>query len=93
MAITTVDCGRMIFEAEKANKRIFVIKQNRFNPPVAAVKKIIDEGRMGKIYTIQLNCFWNRNEDYYHNSWKGTNKLDGGTLFTQYSHFIDLSIH
>ena len=90
MAITSDDCGRMIFEAEKANRRIFVIKQNRFNPPVAAIKKLIDEGRIGKIYSVQLNCFWNRNEEYYSNSWKGTSKLDGGTLFTQFSHFIDL---
>jgi UDP-N-acetyl-2-amino-2-deoxyglucuronate dehydrogenase len=90
MAITTTDCGRMISEAEKANKRIFIIKQNRFNPPIAALKKLVDEGRLGKIYSIQLNCFWNRNEDYYKNSWKGTAKLDGGTLFTQFSHFIDL---
>lgn len=90
MAISSADCGRMIVAAENANKRLFVIKQNRFNPPVAAIKKIIDEGRLGKIYSIQLNCFWNRNEDYYKNSWKGTMELDGGTLFTQFSHFIDL---
>lgn len=90
MAIKVVDCGRMINIAEKNNKRIFVIKQNRFNPPVEAVKKAIDEGKFGKIYSIQLNCFWNRNSDYYSNSWKGTLNLDGGTLYTQFSHFIDL---
>ncbi|WP_315819850.1 Gfo/Idh/MocA family protein [Paraflavitalea speifideaquila] len=45
---------------------------------------------MGKIYSIQLSCFWNRNADYYKNSWKGTLSLDGGTLYTQFSHFIDL---
>ena len=90
MALTVQDCGEMINAAEQANKRLFIVKQNRFNPPVAAVKKIIEEGRLGKIYSVQLNCFWNRNEEYYKNSWKGTNSLDGGTLFTQFSHFIDL---
>lgn len=90
MAIHLKDCGEMIQAAEKSNKRLFAIKQNRYNPPVAAVKKIIEEGRLGKINNVQLNCFWNRNADYYHNSWKGTQKLDGGTLFTQFSHFIDL---
>jgi len=50
----------------------------------------MDEGKLGKIFSIQLSCFWNRNPDYYHNSWKGTLKLDGGTLYTQFSHFIDL---
>ncbi len=90
MALSVQDCGDMINAAEKANKRLFIVKQNRFNPPVAAVKKIIDEGRLGKIYSVQLNCFWNRNNEYYQNSWKGTKALDGGTLFTQFSHFIDL---
>lgn len=90
MALTTPDCEAMIKAAEKANKRLFVVKQNRFNPPVVAVKKAIEEGRLGKIYSVQLNCFWNRNQDYYQNSWKGTMGMDGGTLYTQFSHFIDL---
>jgi UDP-N-acetyl-2-amino-2-deoxyglucuronate dehydrogenase len=90
MALTVNDCGEMINAAEKANKRLFIVKQNRFNPPVAAVKKIIDEGKLGKIYSVQLNCYWNRNNEYYQNSWKGTKDMDGGTLFTQFSHFIDL---
>jgi UDP-N-acetyl-2-amino-2-deoxyglucuronate dehydrogenase len=91
MAITVYDCGEMIKEAEKANKRLFVVKQNRYNPPVKAIKEALDENRLGKIYSIQLNCFWNRNAEYYNQSdWKGTVNLDGGTLFTQFSHFIDL---
>jgi UDP-N-acetyl-2-amino-2-deoxyglucuronate dehydrogenase len=90
MALNVQECGEMINTAEKANRRLFIVKQNRFNPPVAAVKKLIEEGRLGKIYSVQLNCFWNRNDDYYKNSWKGTRALDGGTLYTQFSHFIDL---
>jgi UDP-N-acetyl-2-amino-2-deoxyglucuronate dehydrogenase len=91
MAISVFDCGEMIKEAEKFNRRLFVVKQNRYNPPVKAIKQALDENRLGKILSLQLNCFWNRNKDYYSGSeWKGTNKLDGGTLFTQYSHFIDL---
>ena len=90
LAISVYDCGEMIKAAERANKRIFAIKQNRFNPPIEAVKNAIDEGRLGNIFSIQLSCFWNRNKDYYENSWKGTKELDGGTLYTQFSHFIDL---
>ena len=90
MALTVQDCGEMINAAERANRRLFIVKQNRFNPPVAAVKQIIEEGRLGRICSVQLSCFWNRNEEYYKNSWKGTRALDGGTLFTQFSHFVDL---
>ena len=74
-----------------ASRRLFIVKQNRFNPPVQAVKDAIDGGKFGNIFSVQLNCFWNRNFAYYQNSdWKGTKELDGGTLYTQFSHFIDL---
>lgn len=91
MALTVADCGRMITAAEKANRRLFVVKQNRFNPPVAAVKEAVDAGRLGRLLSVQVNCFWNRHEQYYQSSdWRGTRALDGGTLFTQFSHFIDI---
>lgn len=90
MATSVYDCGEMIKTAEKANRRLFVIKQNRYNPPVEAVKQAIEEGKLGNLNSVQLSCFWNRNEDYYKNSWKGTKELDGGTLYTQFSHFVDL---
>jgi predicted dehydrogenase len=46
---------------------------------------------MGEIYMVQLNCYWNRDDRYYKKeSWKGKQELDGGTLFTQFSHFIDI---
>ena len=90
MAIRVTDCAEMIKVAEQMNKRLFIVKQNRFNPPVTAVKEALDKGWLGKIYSIQLTCFWNRNDDYYKDSWKGTLEMDGGTLFTQFSHFIDL---
>ena len=68
MAITVHDCGEMIQAAERANRRLFAIKQNRFNPPVVAVKKAIDDGKLGKIHSVQLSCFWNRNPEYYPSS-------------------------
>lgn len=90
MALQVQDCHEMISAAVKASRQLVIVKQNRFNPPVAAVKKLIEDGRLGKIYSFQLSCFWNRGADYYNNSWKGTLQLDGGTLYTQFSHFIDL---
>ncbi len=91
MAISVADCQSMIDAAEKANKMLVIVKQNRFNPPIVAIKKAIDENKLGEIYSVQLNCFWNRNFNYYEQSdWKGSKTLDGGTLYTQFSHFIDL---
>jgi predicted dehydrogenase len=90
MAIDTKDARKMIDTEKQTGKKLFVVKQNRFNPPVAFVKQLLDEKKLGAIFSFQLNCFWNRPAAYYHNSWKGTKELDGGILFTQFSHFIDL---
>lgn len=90
MAIKVSDCINMIKAAESNNRRLFIVKQNRYNPPVVALRDLIDQGKLGRICSVQLNCFWNRNPAYFENSWKGTMELDGGTLFTQFSHFIDL---
>jgi UDP-N-acetyl-2-amino-2-deoxyglucuronate dehydrogenase len=90
MALSIFDCGEMIKAGERANKRLFVVKQNRYNPPVMHLKSLIDEGNLGRIYSVHLNCYWNRNPNYYKSDWKGTNALDGGTLYTQFSHFVDL---
>ncbi len=90
MAIKTADCLLMMEAATRADKRIFTVKQNRFNPPVVALKKEIDAGALGKIFSIQISCFWNRPAAYYKHSWHGSADLDGGILFTQFSHFIDL---
>ncbi len=90
MAINSGDCKKMIQVSQQTGKHLLPVKQNRFNPPVLAVKQLIDEDRLGKIFSVQVNGFWNRENDYYKNSWHGTTDLDGGTLFTQFSHFIDL---
>lgn len=91
MALSVGECHQMVEWAKRAGKHLFVVKQNRFNPPVMKVKQLIDEGKLGKIFSVQLNCFWNRNQKYYIDSdWRGTKDMDGGTLFTQFSHFIDL---
>jgi UDP-N-acetyl-2-amino-2-deoxyglucuronate dehydrogenase len=91
MAISVAECKAMMIEADKSGRDLFIVKQNRFNPPIAALKELIDAGKLGKILSVELNCFWNRNDEYYRQSdWKGKKALDGGTLFTQFSHFIDL---
>ena len=90
MAIRTADGAAMIREAAAADRQLFIVKQNRFNPPVVAVKELLDAGKLGEIYSVQVNCSWNRTAAYYRDSWHGTAEMDGGILFTQFSHFIDL---
>jgi UDP-N-acetyl-2-amino-2-deoxyglucuronate dehydrogenase len=91
MAISSQDCAQMIAAAAANDRKLFVVKQNRYNPPIVAVKELLDKGILGQIYQVQINCFWNRNDDYYlQSTWRGRKTLDGGCLFTQCSHFIDI---
>lgn len=93
MALNSKDCDQMIKVAEETGKKLFVIKQNRFNIPIKLVKTAIDENRLGKIFMVQCNVMWNRHNEYYSNSdWRGKKELEGGALHTQVSHFLDLMI-
>lgn len=81
----------MIQTAQYHQKHLFCMLQNRLNPLMIWLKKIIQQNLLGSIYLVQVNCFWNRDHRYYQNSsWKGTLLKDGGPLFTQFSHFTDI---
>lgn len=91
MALSVQECDEMIANSELTGKKIFAVKQNRYNPPVQVAKKLMQENALGKIYLVQVNCFWNRNDQYYKSGeWRGKKEKDGGCLFTQFSHFIDI---
>ncbi len=91
MALSVGECENMIAAADKAGKTIFAVKQNRYNPPVQAVKKLIAGNKLGQIFMMQVNCFWNRGDAYYaEGDWRGKKNKDGGCLFTQFSHFVDI---
>lgn len=91
MAITKADCEEIIFKALQVSKLVFCVMQNRYSPTSVWLKDIISKDILGKIFMVQISCFWNRDKRYYKkNSWRGALETDGGTLFTQFSHFIDM---
>jgi len=93
MALKAADAQKMIAAAAANDRRLYVMKQNRFNVPIVLTKQAMDAGQLGKIYMVQCNVFWNRNSEYYTQSdWRGSRSTEGGALFTQASHFIDLLV-
>jgi UDP-N-acetyl-2-amino-2-deoxyglucuronate dehydrogenase len=97
MSLTKAGCEKIIFKALQKHKQVFCVMQNRYSPPSVWLKEVLENGALGKIFMVQINCYWNRDDRYYKpdakgrpTSWHGTKELDGGTLFTQFSHFIDL---
>lgn len=91
MGLSKDNCEKVIFKALQVSKNVFCVMQNRYSPPSQWIKQVVEDGILGEIFMVQLNCYWNRDDRYYKKGgWKGTQDLDGGTLFTQFSHFIDI---
>lgn len=91
LALSVYDAKRIKEAQIKTKKEVICVMQNRFSPPSVLLKSVMDKGNLGDIYMVQINLLWNRDERYYKpKGWHGTQKLDGGVLFTQFSHFIDL---
>lgn len=91
MALSVSDADKMIGLAKENNLKLGVCHQNRFNPPIQKLRRVIDEGRFGKMVNGTARILWNRNNDYYKQApWRGTWALDGGTLMNQCIHNIDL---
>lgn len=102
----TVEGSRQIRSvAAKMGKQVFGVMQNRYSPASSWLKGLLDEQRLGRVLQVHLDCFWNRDHRYYTlpalhpaaapaepraHPWHGNDELDGGVLFTQFAHFIDL---
>ncbi len=91
MGLSKDNCEKVIFKSLQMSKQVFCVMQNRYSPPSQWIKSIVEDKIIGDTFMVQLNCYWNRDDRYYKaGGWKGTEDLDGGTLFTQFSHFIDI---
>ena len=91
MTLSSKKANHLVDYAKKNKRFVFCVMQNRFSPTIMWLKKIIEQKKLGRIFSIHVNCFWNRNEKYYTLSdWHGKLELDGGPLYTQFSHFIDI---
>jgi predicted dehydrogenase len=91
MGLTKAECEQVIFKSLQVSRHVFCVMQNRYSPPSKWIKEVVGQKLLGDIFMVQVNCYWNRDERYYKpGNWKGTQNLDGGTLFTQFSHFIDI---
>ena len=91
MALKVSDAKKMIKIFQSKKLKLFVVKQNRFNPAVLKLKKALINKSLGKIFLGTIRVRWKRDNDYYlKDKWRGTWQLDGGVLANQAIHHIDL---
>ncbi len=91
MAISLESADELVQTCDHAGVHLFVVKQNRLNPPVQLLKRAIDRGRFGRIYMANCTVRWSRPQEYYDSApWRGTWEFDGGAFMNQASHYVDL---
>lgn len=90
LSLTLREAYEVYRRVEKAGKVLLPVYQNRYNPLVRTIKELLDSGKLGKIHQFICNVLWNRNDDYFNIDWHGTAEFDGGVLYTQASHYVDM---
>lgn len=91
MAMSMSDCNEIISLSQEHKVKVSVCHQNRFNLAIQVMRKALENGRFGKISHGAINVRWNRGKDYYDQAnWRGKWASDGGCLFNQCIHGIDL---
>lgn len=94
MEISLEKGEEMIQAAKTSGRKISIIMQHRFDPPIIALKKAISENVIGRILWAASRTLWYRDDKYYSNGWRGTWKYDGGgALMNQSIHYIDLLLY
>ena len=91
MAISLTQADELVHACDDAGVQLFVVKQNRLNPPIQLLKRAVDKGRFGRIYMANVTVRWQRPQEYYDaEPWRGTWEFDGGAIMNQASHYVDL---
>ena len=90
MALTRHDAEAIIFKSLEKSRHVFCVMQNRYSPPSVWLKELVDNEILGKIYMVQLNCYWNRDERYYKPGNCMAIKTRWRNLIYQFSHFVDI---
>lgn len=91
MATTLAAADELVEACDAAGVQLFVVKQNRLNPPIQLLRRAVDRGRFGRIYMANVTVRWQRPQDYYDAApWRGTWEFDGGAIMNQASHYVDL---
>lgn len=91
VSLTVREAYEMFDRVDRAGKKLHPVYQNRYNPLVVFMKELIDSGKLGRLHQFVCNVLWNRNDEYFNIDWHGTRSLDGGVLYTQASHYVDMA--
>lgn len=91
LALRLDDADRMIEACDAHGVKLFVVHQNRYNPPIAKAREALEQGRFGRMVLGTVRLRWTRDQAYYDSeAWRGTWAHDGGVFMNQAVHHIDM---
>lgn len=92
MEITLPAIEEMLRVQKESGVKMAVISQHRFDSASRTIRKLLDEGALGRLVLGTAAIPWWRSQEYYDSgAWRGTRELDGGgVLMNQSIHSIDL---
>jgi UDP-N-acetyl-2-amino-2-deoxyglucuronate dehydrogenase len=91
LALRLEDADRMLQACDAHGVKLFVVHQNRFNPPVVKAREALEQGRLGRLVLGTVRVRWSRDQAYYDSeSWRGTRAQDGGVFMNQAAHHLDM---
>jgi len=89
MAMSVADADWMISTAKEMNRKLCIVLQNRYNPPMQDFYHAVHDGKIGRVLLGSVTVRWYRPQEYYNDGWHGTKAMDGGALMNQSIHHVD----
>lgn len=94
MEVSVAACDALLDAQRASGRRLAVISQHRFDPASQLVRRLLDEGALGRLVAVNIQIPWYRTQEYYDSGdWRGTWAMDGGgCLMNQGVHTVDLML-
>ncbi|WP_227269992.1 Gfo/Idh/MocA family protein [Roseobacter weihaiensis] len=94
IATSLRDVDQLEAAAAKHRRNLYPVFQYRFGPPLAQLRRLIDEGFAGHPQIATVETHWSRDAAYYAVPWRGTwTGEQGGAILSHAIHAHDLITH
>lgn len=93
MAITITDCDAILAAAKASKGKLYVGHNMRFMPTIKKMRKLVEEGRIGRVEAIWCRHFISYGGDAYFKDWHSERKNTTSLLLQKGAHDIDIIHH
>lgn len=91
VATTVAEARTLVEAAEAAGVPVLTGHHRRHNPLIAKAKAMIDEGRLGRLVSVQAQFWLRKPDNYFDVEWR--RQTGSGPVFINLIHDIDLLRH